>query len=189
MNALFTGNGPLRVAETGDHEDFDITYVPNDSWVGLGDLMWIDQPVGTGWSYGEHAAQSLDEIGNDFVTFMLNFYEEFPVYKTRDLVLTGESFAGKFLSYSTRAILEYNADNSNSFTFPIQSLTLYNPLVDTPTERLHQHELPFAIGLFDEFQIDQVEVLRRRCEEAVSRGWGPDDQAAACKNILNYATE
>ena len=137
MNALFTGNGPLRVTETGDHEDFDITYVPSDSWVGLGDLMWIDQPVGTGWSYGEHAAQSLDEIGNDFVTFMLNFYEEFPVYKTRDLVLTGESFAGKYLSYSTRAILEYNADNSNSFTFPIQSLTLYNPLVDTPTERLH----------------------------------------------------
>lgn len=56
MNALFTGNGPLRVTETGDHEDFDITYVPSDSWVGLGDLMWIDQPVGTGWSYGEHAA-------------------------------------------------------------------------------------------------------------------------------------
>ena len=23
----------------------------------------------------------------------------------------------------------------------------------------------------------------------MSRGWGPDDQAAACKNILNYATE
>lgn len=111
------------------------------------------------------------------------------MYKTRDLVLTGESFAGKYLSYSTRAILEYNAESSNSFTFPIQSLTLYNPLVDTPTERLHQVELPYAIGLFDEFQIDQVEVLRRRCEEAVSRGWGPDDQAAACKNILNYATE
>ena len=42
MNALFTGNGPLRVTEIGDAEDFEITYEPDDSWVGLGDLLWID---------------------------------------------------------------------------------------------------------------------------------------------------
>lgn len=42
------------------------------------------------------------------VTFLLNFYEEFPVYKTRPLYLTGESFAGKYLSYSAKSIIEYN---------------------------------------------------------------------------------
>ena len=189
MNALFTGNGPLRVTEIGDHEDFEITYEPDDSWVGLGDLLWIDQPVGTGWSYGEHAAQSLEEIGDDFVTFMLNFYEEFPVYKNRDLVLTGESFAGKYLSYSTRAILNYNDDSSNDFSFPITNLILFDPLVDTPTERINQLVLPYAIGLYDDFQIDQTEVLKRICEEAPSRGYSPSEQSTACKNVLNYATE
>ena len=58
---------------------------------------------------------TLDEIGDEFVQFMLSFYDEYPVYKDRVLVLTGESFAGKYLSYSSRAILDYNDDNSNQF--------------------------------------------------------------------------
>ena len=119
MNALFTANGPLRVEEISYREDFAITYDPDNSWVGLGDLLWIDQPSNTGWSYGEHYATSLEEIGNDMVTFMLNFYEEFPEYKTRTLMLTGESFAGKYLSFTAKAMQDYNSDASNSFEFPL----------------------------------------------------------------------
>ena len=54
---------------------------------------------------------SLVEVADEFVQFMLSFYEEHPVYKDRELVLTGESFAGKFLSYTSRAILDYNDNN------------------------------------------------------------------------------
>ena len=139
MNALWTGNGPLRVSETGsdvEGEDFEITYDTTISWQEVGDLLWIDQPVGTGFSYGEHAVTSLDEIGEDFKQFLLSFYEEYPVYKDLELVLTGESFAGKYLSYSSRAILDYNDDQSNDFKFNFSNLILSNPLVDTPTERL-----------------------------------------------------
>ena len=72
MNALFTENGPLRIAQNGDKDsdDYEITYEPEIAWSAAGDLLFIDQPVGTGWSYGEHAAQSMDEIGDDFVTFL-----------------------------------------------------------------------------------------------------------------------
>lgn len=79
---------------------------------------------------------TLDEIGDEFVQFMLSFYDEYPVYKDRELVLTGESFAGKYLSYTSRAILDYNDDNSNQFKFNLNNMILSNPLVDTPTERL-----------------------------------------------------
>lgn len=140
MNALWTGNGPLRVHETGsstDYDDFVIQYDTTISWQEAGDLLWIDQPVGTGWSWGEHTVTSLDEIADEFLHFMLSFYEEFPVYKDRELVLTGESFAGKYLSYSSRAILDYNESGSGSFKFTLKNLILSNPLVDTPTERLH----------------------------------------------------
>ena len=139
MNALFTGNGPLRVTETGSSkqgEDFEITYDTTISWAAAGDLLWIDQPVGTGWSYGEHMVTTLDEIGDEFLQFMLSFYEEYPIYKERQLVLTGESFAGKYLSYSSRAILDYN-DSQDEFKFDLRNLMLSNPLVDTPTERLN----------------------------------------------------
>ena len=112
MNALFTENGAFRVKQTGDEKysnDYSISYHPADSWAAAGDLLFIDQPVGTGWSYGEKAATSLDEIGDDFVTFLLNFYTEFPEYQSRELVLTGESFGGKYLSYAANAILAHNS--------------------------------------------------------------------------------
>ena len=79
--------------------------------------------------------QSLDELCNDFVTFMLNFYEEFTVYKTRDLVITGESFAGKYLSYSSRAILQYNTDVSNDFDAKLHHLCLHE---STGSEKFDQ---------------------------------------------------
>ena len=154
MNALWTGNGPLRVSETGstiEGDDCAITYDTSVSWQAAGDLLFIDQPVGTGWSYGEHTVENLDEIGQEFLSFMLNFYEEFPEYQERELMLTGESFGGKYLSYASRAILDYNDSESAEFKFDLNNLMLSNPLVDTPTERLNQHTLGWAMGLYDDY--------------------------------------
>jgi len=70
MNALWTGNGPLRVTETDsgvEGQDFAITYETAISWAAAGDLLWVDQPVGTGWSYGEHTVTDLVEIGDELV--------------------------------------------------------------------------------------------------------------------------
>ena len=110
--------------------------------------------MGTGWSYGEKAAQSLEEIGEDFVTFLVNFYEEFPEYWNRELLLTGESFGGKYLSYSADAILYYNSKADTSKQFNLKSLILSNVLVDVPAERVEQHHLGYAIGLYDDFQVE-----------------------------------
>ena len=132
---------------------------------------------------------SLEEIGAEFLQFMLSFYEEFPVYKDRQLVLTGESFAGKYLSYSSRAILDYNDQEGQDFKFDLRSLMLSNPLVDTPTERLNQPAVGWALGFYDDGQTDQVETLKRRCEEGRSLSWSPSEQERACKDILNYITK
>ena len=81
MNALWTGNGPLRVTKKTDAKEgneFEVTYDTNISWQTIGDLLFLDQPAGTGWSTGEHYVTSLDEIADEFVTFLLSFYEEFP---------------------------------------------------------------------------------------------------------------
>jgi hypothetical protein len=84
-------------------------------------------------------------------------------------------------------ILNYNKSHEKSIK--IKNLILSNPLVDVPTERMHQHELGFAIGLYDDSQIEQVETLRKHCDEAKGLGLGPSDQSAACKAVLDYITE
>jgi hypothetical protein len=68
-------------------------------------------------------------------------------------------------------------------------MILSNPLVDTPTERLSQPAVGWALGFYDDFQTEQVEVLKRRCEEGPSLGADPSTQATNCKNILNYITK
>lgn len=76
MNSVFMEAGPLR-SYWNDPEDFDsfsVTYEPELSWQSLGDLLFVDHPVGTGWSYGDHSPESLPEIATDFVTFLSNFY-------------------------------------------------------------------------------------------------------------------
>ena len=69
------------------------------------------------------------------------------------MVLTGESFAGKYLSYTAKAILDYNGMDKE-FKFNLNNLILSNPLVDTPTERLNQHTVGWALGFYDDFQTD-----------------------------------
>ena len=80
MNALFTENGPLRVTklDPNDEDSYVVTYEPDQSWQSLGDLLFVDHPVGTGWSYGDHSPTTLPEIASEFIVFLNNFYSEFP---------------------------------------------------------------------------------------------------------------
>jgi carboxypeptidase C (cathepsin A) len=139
MNALFTEMGPLYAVKTDedDEDSYQVWYDAENSWQSAGDLLFVDMPVGTGYSYGTHSPTSLDEIAADFLTFFLNFLEEHDEYWSRKFVITGESFAGKYLSYISREILDYNESADADHQINLKNLILSNPLVDVPTERVH----------------------------------------------------
>lgn len=86
--------------------------------------------------------------------------------------------------------MAHNEVSKASEQINFQRLVLSNPLVDVETERMHQHELGFAIGLYDESQSAQVEVLRRHCEETITDA-SVDVSTAEnnCKDILNYISK
>lgn len=152
MNALFMEQGPLRVNQNdpNDLDSFEIYYDESLSWLSTGDLLYVDMPVGTGWSYGAVSPTSLTKVGTEFVSFLGNFFDEFPELQSRELVLTGESFAGKYLSFISQAILDQNNKYSDQILF--SKLILANPLVDPETERMHAPDLGQTIGLFDDSQ-------------------------------------
>jgi len=53
MFGLFAENGPLRVVRTGTtSDDFSIGLNQEGSWFDVSDVLYIDQPVGTGFSFG-----------------------------------------------------------------------------------------------------------------------------------------
>ncbi|KAI8996603.1 alpha/beta-hydrolase [Trametes punicea] len=88
-------NGPVRIGADGSAS-------PNNySWDRVADYIWIDQPVGTGWSTtdSDGYVHDEDEMGRDFMGFLGNLVKVFPSLKTRPLYLTGESYSGTYIPY------------------------------------------------------------------------------------------
>ena len=59
MFGLFLENGPLRVKRTGDGSDDFELYAAENSWADSYNLIFLDQPVGTGFSYGDSYLTSM----------------------------------------------------------------------------------------------------------------------------------
>ncbi|RPD76193.1 alpha/beta-hydrolase [Lentinus tigrinus ALCF2SS1-7] len=95
MLGLSTENGPIHVLTNG-------SWVLNPySWNTLADTIWIDQPVGTGFSTSDSKGYIADEdqMGEDFIAFLKNLVSVFPSLATRPLYITGESYAGTYIPY------------------------------------------------------------------------------------------
>ncbi|KAM5536828.1 hypothetical protein V8D89_009546 [Ganoderma adspersum] len=88
-------NGPIHVLSNR-------SWVANPyTWNTLADTIWIDQPVGTGYSTAdtEGYVANEDQTAEDFLGFLTYLVEVFPSLATRPLYLTGESYAGMFIPY------------------------------------------------------------------------------------------
>ncbi|KIM53415.1 hypothetical protein SCLCIDRAFT_31895 [Scleroderma citrinum Foug A] len=99
---LLFENGPIYIQN--DYSASENQY----SWTKVADYVWIDQPVGTGFSTCDSEGYIFDEdqMASDFMGFLENFVKVFPQLAKRPLYLTGESYAGMYIPYITKAYFE-----------------------------------------------------------------------------------
>ncbi|TBU63430.1 alpha/beta-hydrolase [Dichomitus squalens] len=98
---LAVENGPIHVLP-------NYTWTVNPySWNKLADTIWIDQPVGTGFSTADTTGYVADEdqMAVDFINFLRNLVKVFPSLATRPLYLAGESYAGFYIPYLLKHLL------------------------------------------------------------------------------------
>ncbi|KAI5120253.1 hypothetical protein M0805_004589 [Coniferiporia weirii] len=122
---LLLENGPLHVTESG-------SMTPNNySWDKLVDYVWVDQPVGTGFSTADSTGYVADEdqMGEDFVGFLTNLVKVFPSLAKRPLLLTGESYAGTYIPYIMKAIFSTEEPPVN-----VSKVAMGNAAIGTITE-------------------------------------------------------
>jgi len=68
---LFVENGPLKVKRTGPtNDDFMVYLSPEGSWNDIADVIYIDQPVGTGFSYGKTYIDRMETGAQHFTSFL-----------------------------------------------------------------------------------------------------------------------
>ncbi|KAL3470311.1 serine carboxypeptidase PepF [Aspergillus californicus] len=94
------------------------------SWVNLTNMLWVEQPVGTGFSIGEVTAQSQEETAQDFIKFFKNFQETFGI-KNFKVYVTGESYAGRYVPYVSAAML----DQEDKEYYDLSGALLYDPCI------------------------------------------------------------
>jgi carboxypeptidase D len=94
------------------------------SWVNLTNMMWVDQPIGTGYSTGTPVATTEEETAIDFVKFFKNFETLFGI-KNFSIYVTGESYAGRYVSYISSAML----DQDDKEYFNLAGALLYDPCI------------------------------------------------------------
>lgn len=73
--------GPYRVKD-------DQTLEYNEgSWDEFANMLFVDQPVGTGFSYvnTDSYIHELDEMSAQFITFLEKWFEIFPEYERDDV--------------------------------------------------------------------------------------------------------
>ena len=77
------------------------------SWVNLTNMLWVEQPVGTGFATGEVTATTEEEIAEDFANFFLNWQNIFGI-KNFKIYVTGERYAGRYVPYISAAMIDRN---------------------------------------------------------------------------------
>ncbi|KAL0908240.1 hypothetical protein M5K25_022725 [Dendrobium thyrsiflorum] len=101
------------------------------SWNKVSNLLFVESPAGVGWSYSNVTSDYTcgdASTANDMHVFLIRWFEKFPEFKTRDLFLTGESYAGHYIPQLAIVLLNHNKHSTN-FKFNIKGVFIGNPLL------------------------------------------------------------
>jgi carboxypeptidase C (cathepsin A) len=91
MIGLFQENGPCHFVGGSSTP----TLNPY-SWNTYANMLYIDQPIGVGFSYGTNNVTSTVNAAPHVWTFLQAFFASFPQYKSRDFGLFTESYGGHY---------------------------------------------------------------------------------------------
>ncbi|RLN26479.1 hypothetical protein BBJ28_00016562, partial [Nothophytophthora sp. Chile5] len=102
--ALLQENGPCSV-----NDDLSLKRNPF-AWNERANVMWIDQPVGVGFSYGDVSEYDTDEtqVGDDMFHFLQEFFQARPEYQKQPFFVFGESYAGHYVPAISHRIFTGN---------------------------------------------------------------------------------
>ncbi|CDW77106.1 serine carboxypeptidase family protein [Stylonychia lemnae] len=106
---MFTENGPYTVKfDRLKNPSIETTY-NNYSWNNFSNVLYLDQPLGTGFSYptNEFSYRFTErQLSDDFYAFLLGFLEKYPDFNNRPIYLAGESYAGHYIPLFTKRLYE-----------------------------------------------------------------------------------
>ncbi|ETW01644.1 hypothetical protein H310_06273 [Aphanomyces invadans] len=135
--ALLTENGPCTIA------DDDITTIGNPySWTTRANVIWVDQPIGTGFSYGtaDDADHNSTQVGENMYFFLQRWLKQHPKFANHRFFLTGESYAGHYVPAVATALLK-TAPSPGDVHIQLEGVAIGNGLTSPLIQMQHQIDM------------------------------------------------
>ncbi|KAI8052924.1 Alpha/Beta hydrolase protein [Syncephalis plumigaleata] len=189
MIGIFYENGPFIPSE---NSNIIRRKLP---WTKSYDMLFIDQPVGTGFSYAESANNTLrftkdntklpandasstrplnferchhggyvtnqQQVTRHFIYFLERFYDMHPHLRKRQLYITGESYAGKFIPSMAHGILRHNQQVNTPRKINLSGLAIGNGLTVPSIQVKYNAQLAANLGLIS---LSQMATMQKLCD-------------------------
>ena len=140
LHGLFYENGPYTLTLDGE------LILNPYSWNLKSSIIYIDNPVGTGFSYTTNRCyvSTEEEVGQGILNMLTQFFKLFPEMSQNPFFLTGESYAGKYIPAIAHAI--HTSENKSGIN--LQGVAIGNGWTD-PVNQLSYPEYLYQLGLID----------------------------------------
>ncbi|KAL1497431.1 hypothetical protein ABEB36_008405 [Hypothenemus hampei] len=140
LYGVFLENGPF-VVENGQLGLREYAWNKNFS------VVYIDQPIGTGFSFtkGEFLSDET-QVGQHLYNFLTQFFTLFPELQQNEFYISGEAYGGKYVPALAYTIHQNNPNASLKIN--LKGLSIGNGLTDLKRQCGYGHLL-YEIGLID----------------------------------------
>jgi len=126
--------GPVLIQKTGGFHNNQYTWNVNAS------MLFIDSPVGTGFSYVKNQDYPTNEptVAGDLLIFLQTWFTQNPSYAKNPFWIFGESYGGKYVPWLAHTILNNTKGNpinlkgigiGNGFVDPLYTTASYGPFL------------------------------------------------------------
>ncbi|GAB2276808.1 hypothetical protein Dimus_011522 [Dionaea muscipula] len=180
--ALFAENGPFKI-------DADLTLVPNNyGWDQVSNIIFVDQPVGTGFSYSNDSRDICHDekgVSNDLYDFIQAFFAAHPEYVKNDFYITGESYAGHYVpAFASRVHQGNQAAGSGNIKINLKGIAIGNGLTDPGIQYPAYPDFALANKLIDKQSYDQIKQMVPSCQSAI-QSCGTDGTDTCLRALSN----
>ncbi|OAX37709.1 peptidase S10 serine carboxypeptidase [Rhizopogon vinicolor AM-OR11-026] len=148
---LLFEHGPCLIADEGNNTRHNL-----HSWNKNANIIYLDQPVGSGFSYSSDGSSTTTspDAAKDVYAFLQHFMHRFPKYSKLPFHIAGESYGGRYIPHIATEIHRHNkelAKQPSLELIPIHLASvmigngLVDPLTQMPSVVEYACEGPYAI--------------------------------------------
>ncbi|KAF0698415.1 hypothetical protein As57867_005255, partial [Aphanomyces stellatus] len=104
--ALLNANGPCTI-----NAELNGTTPNPYSWTTNANVIWLDQPTGVGFSYGDATDDDSNEIdvGRNVYGFLQGWLKQHPQFQSNPFFITGQSYGGHYVPAAANYIVHEQA--------------------------------------------------------------------------------